>query len=125
MARRAYCLHHLEAHEECADCERLIKDGHVKERKIYSQQRVWQIEQKAEGRCEICGANKGKCPSASRCDQCLAKDAGRHRKKLGTKRKWIPGDRGRPRYVRNKSAFKRAGTARDKRRSAPVDLVGE
>ncbi len=99
-ARRKMCVHHVYEDRECERCEELVRTGKVKVRPLYSQQRVWQLEQKASNRCEICGRNKGKSGSKARCMWCLEKDGKRHRKKHGWKRKWRPGDNCRPRKVR-------------------------
>lgn len=116
--RRKMCLHHVYEDIECGACDRLIASEKVTKRLLYSQQRVWQLEQKADGRCEICGNRKGKCPSDARCGACLNRDAERKRKRTGSKRRWMPGDQGRPRYIVNAEAnFKSMGEARMRRNS--------
>lgn len=91
------CIHHVKENKDCDRCERLIKRGEINERVLYSPQRIWQLEQKAEGRCEICGERKGKCPSSARCGNCLSRDNIRHRKRVGrTARRYRPGKRGHP-----------------------------
>ena len=94
------CLHHVHEDTSCPKCDRMIVKGVTTERLLYTQQRVWQLEMKAKGRCEICGRRKLKCASRSRCTNCLIRDLKRHRKRAGTRnRKWYPGGRGRPRIV--------------------------
>lgn len=98
--RRLMCVHHVYQDAECDRCDRLIRAGKLADRLLYTQQRVWQLEMKAQGRCEICGRVKGKCPSKSRCRWCLNRDTERHRRKNGTRnRRWMPGMVGRPRYI--------------------------
>lgn len=96
MARLRMCLHHVYEDKECETCAKQIAKGLIEAPLLYSQQRVWQLEQKTSGRCEICGRKKGKCPSKSRCTNCLKQDLKRHNRKLGRVRKWKPGGRGRP-----------------------------
>lgn len=124
--RPRMCIHHIYEQFDCEKCEGLVASGKMLERKIYSQQRVWQLEQRATKRCEICGGKKGNCPSATRCAKCLVLDADRHRKKIGTKRKWIPGDAGRPRHIPGREEnFRRARAARDRRKSELVQTETE
>jgi hypothetical protein len=96
MARRHMCLHHVYEDVTCEKCERQIERGVLSERLLYSQQRVWQLEQKTAGKCEICG--KRKDDDKSRCVQCLARDTRRHKAQYRKTnvRKWKPGGRGRP-----------------------------
>src|SRR4051812_3191315 len=119
------CIHRVTELFDCVRCKRLIKSGKITERVFYTQQRVWQLEQKAKNRCEICGRRKGQCPSKARCARCLNSDIKRKRKKLGRRaRVWLPGSVGRPRHIAGgEQNVQRAVEAQKRRMGVAEDQI--
>lgn len=91
-AYNKYCIHGINEICRCSRCDDLIAAGAITERKIYSRQRVWQMNNAAENRCTQCGVRlpdemkqTGGHPRR-RCMSCLSADAKLARRRQGVKK---------------------------------------
>jgi hypothetical protein len=89
-----FCIHRVRSEQVCEQCDKDLLAGRIRERKVFTSSRLYEITQNRLGNCIVCGEPRGNSPYKRMCLKHGKSSTAKGRRFKGSKR-WKQGGPGR------------------------------